>query len=215
MDATGYPSPDEVALLNTLPVCPRCKTRILNPLRRTCGSCFAPIPLTVRDPSKAHLSEGIALPDDSAIRPTALKIVALRQGGLSDEEIGQILGLKKSTLTAYLYKAGANGWLDDVLVDPKERMELQILDKVVRRLDEALDSDTTLNTGMLERTAVALKLGEGTLYNRPGEVSQAAVQSTLIGVRVEVVGGVPQQMREGTISGTSKYLEAETVKETP
>ncbi len=205
-------NPPLPADITPLPKCPRCKVSILNPLRPTCSLCDFDIPLTVRDPSKAGLSEWIAEPDDSPMRLKCLRIAALRQTGMTYEEISPIMGLNVSTIRTYMCTAGANGWLKDLLTDPKERMEFEIFNKVVRRLDEALDSEAILNTGMKERTAVALKVGEGSLFNRNEQAQQQNGPSTMIAVKVEVVGGEPQKMREGTIVGASRYLDAEEVK---
>jgi hypothetical protein len=211
-DAPVVPPLTSPANLDGRPKCPRCGTLILNYLRRYCTSCGIPIPLAVRDPSKAHLPASVAIDDDSLMRDKAVKVVMLRQAGLTDAEISPIVGLKTTTIQNYVHIAGANGWLDDILVVPQDRMDYQIFNKVVNRLDEALDSDAVLNTGMMERTAVALKIGEGSLFNRPAEVNQAPVTATMVGVKIEVVGGEPQQMRAGTILGGATYLEAEPVK---
>ncbi len=128
---------------------------------------------------------------------------------MADEEIAGILGVKVPTLRNYVYRAGMNGWLDDLLVEPKERMEYQIYNKVVDRLEEALESNERLQSGMKESTAVALKIGEGTLFNLPPE-GPAQTQTTVVGIKVEVVGGEPQAMRAGTIAGNSEYVDGET-----
>ena len=191
--------------------CPRCKTTILNPLRRKCGGCDLLLPLAVRDPSKADLPPSIAKPDDATgQREKAVKIVVLRSAGLSDEEIGPLVHLNPRSLPGYVYRAGRNGWLKDLLDTPKDRMEYQVFHKVVQRIDEALNSKTTLKTGMKECTAVALEVGKGSLYGVHDD-APVATASAIIGVKVEIVGGT-QPMREGTVVGTSQYVESTPVE---
>ena len=84
-------------------------------------------------------------------------------------------------------------------------MEYQVYHKVVDRLEEGLESEAVLRSGMRERTAVALEVGKGALFGYSDEISQAPI-SAIIGVKVELVG-TPQPMREGTIVGTSQYMD--------
>lgn len=204
---------DTASVPSLLPKCPRCGTSILNPVRRNCSVCDLHLPLDLRQPEKAHLAPKLALEDDSIQREKAVKIVVMRQAGVTDEEIATVLGLKPISLSGYVYKAGKNGWLDDLLHSPREQMEYQVFHKVVQRIDEALDSEQVLATGMKERTAVALKVGEGTLWNKPQDLSQVAPSSTIVGIKVEVVGGEKPEMRPGTLMGSSSYTDAEVVKE--
>lgn len=157
-------------------------------------------------PASAMPDKPTGLAEDSTIRETAIKIYLLRAAGQSDEQIAQIVGLSTKTLSSYVYKAGKMGWLDDFLHDPRERLEYSIMHKVVRNLDQSLDSEGVLQTGMQERTAVALKIAEGALYPR---LQQGAGQqnSMLMGIKIEVVGGEPQKIREGTVIEAPAYVE--------
>lgn len=136
----------------------------------------------------------------------------MRQAGLGEDEIAGALGLSRSTLKGYVYKAGRNGWLD--LDDPKDRLEYQVLHKVVKRLDEALDAgnDRVLNTGMKESTAVALKVGEGTLFKQFDKDPGASMQQTVVAIKIEMPPGVPTAIREGTTGGAPAYIDAEVAR---
>ena len=133
----------------------------------------------------------------------------MRSTGLPEEQIAQILGLSPKTLPGYLYKAGKMGWLDEFLVEPRERLEYAVMHKVIRNLDESLDSTGLLQTGMQEKTAVALKIAEGALYPRLQQ-NPGSQNSMMMGIKIEVVGGEPQKIREGTVIEAPAYTEAES-----
>jgi predicted transcriptional regulator len=157
------------------------------------------------------LPEGIRRADDSPMRITALKIVAMREAGVSEEGIASELGLSPKTIAGYVHKAGRNGWLE--FNDPKDTLEYQLMHKVVRNLDEALDDTTRhVTSGIMVKTAVAEKIAEGALYPRLAN-QQVAQGNTLVGIKIQIVGGDPGTMREGTIMGNSTYVDAETVEE--
>jgi len=147
--------------------------------------------------------------DEGKMRLNALKIIAMRQAGVGEDEIAKALGLSRSTLAGYVYKAGRNGWLD--LEDPKDRLEYQVMHKVVRNLDEALDSEHILQTGMPVRSAVALKIGEGTLFKKFAEQAPVS-QQTVVAIKIEMpISGQSAQIREGTTGGAPAFIDAEKV----
>lgn len=190
----------------------RCKCGIVLGNRSFCKTCKVKrIPRNYKTPqqvrkanrdAKTHLPPNIRLADDSPIREKALKIVAMEAAGVPREEVAKALGIAVGTLKGYLYKAGANGWLE--FSEPRNKLEYQILHKVVRNLDQALDSED-----MELRTNVALKTAEGTLFKHY-DAPQGQAAQTMIGVRIEVVGGPQTPMREGTTGGTPAYVEGET-----
>lgn len=129
--------------------------------------------------------------------------------GMSNDDIGAALGISPKSIAGYLYKAGKNGWLD--FDNPKDNLEYTLMHKVVRNLEESLDSTNILASGQSERTATALKIAEGALFPKLAvEAPQQA--STIVGIKIEVVGGVPGTMREGTSMGSNTYVDAETVE---
>jgi DNA-binding CsgD family transcriptional regulator len=155
-------------------------------------------------PEKAAIPEHARRSDDSPIRATAIRIYGMRGLGLSDTEIAAALGLSVKTIPGYIYKAGKNGWLD--FDDPKEALENQVLHKVVRNLDEMLDSPDEET-----KKEVTLKVYEGSLSKKVQEQGQGPQAQAVVGVKIEIVGGERPTVREGTIMGTGTYIDAESV----
>lgn len=185
--------------LARLPQCPKCGTRYLRK-RDTCSVCGE------WSPEKLAIDPNYRMSDDSIVRTHALKIVAMRAAGITDDQIAVALKLSKQTISGYLYKAGKNGWLN--FDDPKDSLEYQVLHKVVRNLDELLDSADEKT-----KQEVTLKTAEGTLFKKFGVDSNAnQAPQTIVGVKVEIVGGTTQTVREGTVMGSGKYLDAEPVE---
>ena len=149
-------------------------------------------------------------PANSSIRSKAIKIVALRAAGLEDKEIAEILKIKHvQTIRNYVYIAGQHGWLN--IADPKQQLEYQMMHKVVRNLDEALDDvERNRNTGVPVKTEVALRVAEGTLFKQFDQLQQGPVQQqTVVAIRIEYPPGAKQEVRENTINGVSAYVEGD------
>lgn len=183
--------------------CLKCGTRLDG---RECGVCG-----TSALESKTDIPAWARLHDDSKIRDKALQIVALELGGKSRAEIATFLGITEGTLRTYLTKAAANGWID--FDNPKDAIEFRLLPKSVTKLREALDDETRHTTsGMTVAQQTALKLVEGTVFKQ-FEQAPAAAGATLIGVKIEIVGGDKGELREGTVLGADSYIDAETVQE--
>lgn len=193
------------------PRCPHCQVEIKNPRRKKCSVCQTEWTLLDRYPEKAALPEGIRKDDTSPMRLTCTKIATMQAAGLPNEDIAAALGIEARSIKGMMWKAGRNGWLD--FDEPKNRLEYQILPKALKNLDEAMSSDAVLNTGMKERNAISLKIVEGTLYPQFATQAAPATNATLVGVRVEIVGGGDKStVREGTIMGNAEYVDAETVE---
>lgn len=156
-------------------------------------------------PERAALPKVFRVAEDGKVRMAALKIQEMLGLGLSREEIGKALDLAPSTLRTYMYRAAKSGWLN--LDDPRETLEYKLLPKAVQVLADGLD-DTNRNekTGLEVRTQVALKLAEGALY--PKQDMPAIQAPSFVGVKVEIVGGVKSEVREGTVMGGQTYIEA-------
>lgn len=166
-------------------------------------------------PSSPEVStKSLPLSPNSSIKETAIRIYMMRCAGVSDDAIAQALELSPKTLSSYVSKAGRMGWLDDLVNEPKDRLEHVIMHKVVDNLNEAL-GDTYRNekTGMQVKTAVAMKIAEGALFPRMVQ-QQAGAGQTLMGIKIEIVGGAPAVVREGTILEAPAYTEGE-VEEVP
>lgn len=134
--------------------------------------------------------------EDSPIREAAMKIIALRLGGLSDDQIAEHLGISRKSIGPYIYKAGKNGWLD--YGSSREAIENGLAHKVIRNLNAFLD-DMSDNDS---RREVTLEVAKGTIFKEFGaELAAAIAPSTAISIRIEQPS-IQQPIREGTIGGT-------------
>lgn len=181
------------------------------PLDETPQVSSLPTKWTERPP-KGHPDRSWYLPEDSDVRPKAMQIIAMRLSGQDDAEIAKALGISEKSISPYVYRATKNGWLD-IDYNPKERIQFQVMHKVVRNLEEGLDSTGILNTGMRERTHVALKIAEGTVFKQFDQQAPQAAASTIVAVQVVMPDGPRQQVRAETTGGTPAYVDAEVVKE--
>lgn len=161
-------------------------------------------------PPVGHPDRAWYCPDNSKVRPVALQIIAMRLSGMEDPTIAKSLGISEKSLSPYVYRATKNGWLD-IDYDPKERIQFQVMHKVVRNLEEGLESKGIMNTGMKERTHVALKIAEGTIFK--GFDQQVAPQSssTVVAVQVVMPDGPRQVIRADTTGGIPAFQDAEVV----
>ena len=155
-------------------------------------------------PAKAALPPGIRLPENSVVRDTAIKIVVMRSAGVSEEQIASSLGLAQKTLSGYVYKASRNGWLDEFLDDPKDIVEYKVVHKVIRNLNEMLDSADPLT-----KERVTLDVAKGTLYKKFGEQNSGQAQTTVVGVKIQIVPGAATEVREGTVQGANNFIDAD------
>ncbi len=176
------------------------------PLATTPAATTAPT--TMQEPCQIEeIPKNLRLTENSTIRTTALKIIAMRAADMTDAEIAKALGLAPSTIRPYLYKAGRNGFID-IFDDPKDQLEYQMLHKVVRNLNEGLDDSARHETsGMMVKTQVALKVAEMTIAKRFNEPVTAAQASTIVAIRIETPSGPAPEIREGTTGGTPAYLD--------
>lgn len=144
------------------------------------------------------------LPSNSLIRQKVLAIIALRVQGKDSEQIAEALDITPASVRQYMWLAGKNGWLSKKAVDPTDRLQYEIAHKVVRNLDEMLDSGDESR-----RDLATIKVAEGTLFKQMQDSAQQAPPVTMIGVRVEVVPGAATAVREGTTGGAGHYIDGE------
>lgn len=152
------------------------------------------------------------LPPDSKVRAISLNILAMRAAGKSDLEIAAELKISPKSISPYVYRAAKNGWLS--ADTPMDRVKYELLNRVVERLGEGLEDGARHQTsGMRVRTAVALKMAEGTLFKEFDQTGSTQAPNTIVAVQVIMPPGIPQTMREDTIGGVPNYAEGELVKQ--
>lgn len=144
------------------------------------------------------------LPANSLIRQKVLAIISMRVAGQDTPDIAKALGISERSVNQYMWLAGKNGWLKKHAVDPADRMEFELQHKVVRNLDEMLDSDSEER-----RDHATLEVAKGTLFKKMTAEGNAVPPVTMIGVRVEIVPGSNMTIREGTTGGSGHYIEGE------
>lgn len=151
------------------------------------------------------------LPPDSKVRKTAAKIVAMRIAGLDEEEIAKNLEMSPKSIRAYIYRAGKNGWVE--FDDAKDHIEYSMMQRVTQNLEEGLQDDVRhVTSGMKVKTAVALKIAEGTIFKQFGEAAPVSQASTIVAIKIEMPSGPLQQMREDTTGGAPAYVDADIIK---
>ena len=128
---------------------------------------------------------------------------------MEDQEIADYLKIKRTCISTYIWLASKNGWLTQ-FNSAKEAIEYGLAHKVIRNLDEGLeDISRNEKTGLMVKTAVALKIAEGTLFKQFGDATESgSTQQTAISIRIEQPRE-QQPMRPGTIGG-SMVMEGDT-----
>lgn len=178
---------------NTLCMRPNYSSR-----RKKCSICQTVLPPPPKHPSVAKLGP------DSLVRKKALHIIAMRLGGYSHDEIAKSMGLSKQTIYGYIYRASRNGWVAHD--NTEDRIEFSLGTKAVDALEELLtDEETSEKT----RAKVALGVMEYVAPKKGGEVG--AQQQTVVAIKIEQPAGAPVPIREGTISGTPAFIDAEAI----
>lgn len=135
-----------------------------------------------------------------------MRILAMRLAGMPDKDIADYLKISPKSIGPYIYKAGKNGWIQE-FTNPRETIEAGLMHKVLRNLDSALDDDARNEKTMMPvKTAVALKIAEGTVFKdfEPAAAAPPA-QMTAVSIRIERTDPIP--IREGTIGGTPHFIE--------
>lgn len=150
------------------------------------------------------------LPDDSIVRERAMKIIAFRLGGMSDDEIAKYLGIGRRSIGPYIYRAGKNGWLD--YNSPREAIENGLAHKVLRNLNAMLDNGDDAAT----QREVTLEVAKGTIFKAFDQDRGAQVEQAAPVVALQVVITKPEQaalppIREGTLGGVPNYVEGAVI----
>lgn len=166
---------------------------------------------TATPPVPSPKRDTTVLPPKSLVRLRVLEIVKMRIEGKTNDEIAAALNVKPATVRQYMFLAGKNGWLKKHAVDPADRLEHEIAHKVVRNLDEMLDSSDEAR-----RDVATLKVADGMLFKKFAAEAAAPPPLAVIGIRIEMPAGVaPGPIREGTTGGAPRFIDAEVVNGEP
>lgn len=140
----------------------------------------------------------------------SMRIFAMRAAGIDDKQIAEALRMNVQSVHNLVQIAGKNGWVSDQLAKAKDVVEFQILPKVLRELEAGLDdAHRNEKTGMQVKTLVAMKVAENTVFKSFEQAGGGNTNNNAISIKIEMVPGPPQQMREGTIAGSPAYIDAD------
>lgn len=146
------------------------------------------------------------LPRNSKVRKTVKLILAMQIEGMTKAEIAQALHLTERTVGSYLYLAGKNGWLPSKHLDPRDKLDYVLMDKVVRNLQHGLDSPDPDRAD-----AIALKVAEGTIFKQYDQVAAVQPQTNVLAIRVELPQHTQDTIREGAAGGKPRYVTGEVL----
>lgn len=144
-----------------------------------------------------------------------MQIIAMRIAGMSDPEIAEALKISEKSISPYVYRATKNGWLD--IEDPTQKLEYQLMHKVVRNLDDSLEDNARHATSMVPvKTQVAMKIAEGTIFKKYDNPANAVASTTIVAVKIEMPEGPRPQIRAGNdVGGVPAHIDAEILNGTP
>lgn len=181
------------------------------------GSAEAPggPPARVEDAPATPLRKPLLkLQKNSIVRKKALAIVALRAAGYSDAAIASELKIAVTTIKAYLYRATQAGMLVDkktksLLSDPTDRVEFELSHKVIRNLNEMMDSDDDQL-----RKEVTLEVAKGALFKKFDPIKEHVLPSmNVLSVKIEMPSSGAVEVRPGALGGTPAYVEGEVASD--
>ena len=152
---------------------------------------------------------------NSLVRKKALAIVAMRAQGYTSDEIAAELKVKVDTLSTYVHRAVKSGFLvnkrgESLLADPKDQVEYELANKVVRNLGVLLDCGD-----LKTQKEVTLEVAKGTLFKKfDQQVNVPLPNMNVLSLRIEMPRGAEAiTVREGSIGGKPAYLEGERTDE--
>ena len=134
------------------------------------------------------------------------RILALKVGGATYEEISSVMGLTPATVKQYLYEAGKKGWLtsrDDIT--PQEALEFDLSHTIVQNVRSALGGKS-LTDQQQEMTIVAAK-GIGLFKNHEVSKAETSVQMNVLSVKMVVAEGEALPVAPGSMGGTPGFIE--------
>ena len=163
-------------------------------------------------PAKASAASPVPYrkpPKGSKLRKTAMQIIAMRMHGFSDDEIAPAVGLKNAqSVKTYVWRASKQGWLTGEIDSPKDKLDYDVMHKVVRNMEQALDSADDER-----RDRMAVKIAEGTLFKQyDAEAAQNRPPLTQLAVMVVMPEGNAPTIREGAAVGVGNVMDAEILR---
>lgn len=132
-----------------------------------------------------------------SIRPHIAHWIALRSLNpeITIAEAAEKIGITKSTLRTYIYRATKRGWLR--FDDPLSRMDYEIVPKVIDNLNFFLDArDKT----------VTVETAKGTIFKTYAESKGTNTQQTVLALKIEMPDGSETKIVSGHIVGRPKEL---------
>jgi hypothetical protein len=135
------------------------------------------------------------------IRPIIAHWIALRslEPDISIADAADKIGVNKSTLRTYIYRATKYGWL--MFDDPLSRVEYEIVPKVLDNLNHFLDA---------KDKTVTIEAAKGTIFKTYAESKGAGqAQQTILALKIEMPDGTETKIVGGHIVGKPKRLEAD------
>lgn len=151
----------------------------------------------------------LKLAKTSLVRKKALAIVALRANGYTTEQIAAELHIKPSSVKQYLYRAGRAGLLvskhGSLLADPKDNVEFELSHKVIRNLNEMMDSKNKK-----VRNEVTLEMARGHLFKKFDQAKEQTLPAmNVLSVKIEMPSSGEVVPRPGAFGGVPAYVEGE------
>lgn len=150
----------------------------------------------------------VKLGKNSIVRKKAMAIVALRAHGYTTEQIAVELAIKPASVNQYLWRATKAGLLVDrktgsLLTDPKDNIEFELSHKVIRNLNEFMDSDDDD-----VRKEVTLEIAKGTMWKRFDPAKETAMPAmNVLAVKIEMPTSGQVDARHGAMGGSPAYAE--------
>lgn len=160
-------------------------------------------------------------PKGSKVRKAVLVYLALKAQGFTMSEIAEHLGLSKLTISTYVKKANAAGWINlDSFDDPADKLEYVLKSKAVRNINQVLDevvtdSESGASAPTDRAVDVTMKVAHGTGLLKQYQVTKSDSVAQ-VGVALKVQVEMPPNastpvIQTGSIGGQPAF-DAEIVE---
>jgi predicted transcriptional regulator len=183
LDASATPGVLSTGIPEGLPPSPSGQSTLVHRDRE-------PAPPLIKKPTRKFNPKP---PKGSKVRKAVLVYLALKAQGFKMAEIAEHLGLTTHTVSTYVKKANAAGWINlDSFDDPTDKLEYVLKSKAVRNINEVLDERVTdAESGASAPTdrasEVAMKVAHGTGLLKQYQVTKSdSVQTVGVALKVQV-----------------------------